>query len=456
MSKPKARSSAKVPWQVTLMTVCFLAPQEFSLYLFGLRLPPHRLVILALLPMAAWRLLCGRGVKLRFFDVLFIAFNGWILASFMGHGEGTQGLVFGGSLVVESIGGYLVARVFVRDAQTFKAALGLLVLAVAFAGALALPEMLLGQTFTHNFLRSIFGGDPVPQMQVRLGLARAYSVFDHPIHLGTFCASGLAMVWFATAREPARWRYLAVLAIAVVTPLSSAPMLCFGLQVALLSLEYVTRGMHSRVAVFLAVVFGLYASVTIVSDRTPFAIIATGFTLDSWTGFYRLKIWEFGLETVSQNIWFGIGLGDWERPVWMVSKTVDAFWLLLMMRSGVPAVVLIVLAIAVLIYRVTARIKSVRDKDVRRLARGWLISATALIMIAFTVHYWNALYAYFFYVLGLGGWLADPLKAKKTVPVAERLEESLPADAPIPRPRREPADVESGYGHGYGAPGYAT
>ena len=152
----------------------------------------------------------------------------------------------------------------------------------------------------------------------------------------------------------------------------------------------------------------------------------------------------------------GIGNGEWTRPWWMISASVDAFWLLLMMRSGVPAVVLIVLAIAVLIYRVTARIKSVRDKDVRRLARGWLISATAQIMIAFTVHYWNALYAYFFYVLGLGGWLADPLKAKKTVPVAERLEESLPADAPIPRPRREPADVESGYGHGYGAPGYAT
>jgi hypothetical protein len=31
----------------------------------------------------------------------------------------------------------------------------------------------------------------------------------------------------------------------------------------------------------------------------------------------------------------------------------------------------------------------------------------ALCMQAFTVHYWGAMYAVFFFVLGLGAWLTD-------------------------------------------------
>ena len=42
-----------------------------------------------------------------------------------------------------------------------------------------------------------------------------------------------------------------------------------------------------------------------------------------------LNVWKYPL--------LGIGLGEWERPAWMFSSTIDAFWLVIMIRTGVPA-----------------------------------------------------------------------------------------------------------------------
>ena len=49
----------------------------------------------------------------------------------------------------------------------------------------------------------------------------------------------------------------------------------------------------------------------------------------------------------------------------------------------------------------------------KEIAIGWTISFLAIAIAGGTVHYWNSLYAYFFFLIGMGGWLADakPLKA---------------------------------------------
>jgi hypothetical protein len=42
------------------------------------------------------------------------------------------------------------------------------------------------------------------------------------------------------------------------------------------------------------------------------------------------------------------------------------------------------------------------------------MSLIALSLIGVTVHFWNVLYAFFFFFIGIGGWLADPKPARAT------------------------------------------
>ncbi len=447
MAKGKAKAKSRglkglltgAPWQVTLVSFCLIAPTEFSVYIAGLRLPPHRLALIVLLPFALHRILVKRAVRIRVFDLLFLACNAWVLTAYYGHGEGTEGLVYGGSLVVESLGAYLVARAFIRDAEAFKATLKLLLLVVGIVGLLALPETLMGQYLFRSFLRAYLEGPPLPQSEARMGLNRAISVFDHPIHLGTFCASAFAMMWLSTRKQMSRYAMAAMLVVSTFTALSSAPLLCIAFQVGLLFLERQTRAIPSRVPLFLVVLFGLYVGVSLVATRSPAAIIATGFTIDSWTGYYRLKIWEHGMENVFAHPLLGIGLADWERPEWMVAPSVDSFWLITMMRSGIPSVCLMALGIFLIYRGVLRAIPRTRDKEVRALARGWLIAVTALLLVGVTVHFWNMLHAYFFFLIGMAGWLADPPRAKRKRAVATNVSVDVAEQAPAnaaPEPRR--------------------
>ena len=238
-------------------------------------------------------------------------------------------------------------------------------------------------------------------------------MFDHPIHLGTFCSSLLALIWCAERKLPVRFACLAICIVATLTALSSAPMLCLGLQMGLIALERVSRGIPARLTLFLVAVGGIYIGAALVGNRSPIAIIATGFTIDSWTGFYRLMIWQYGVDTVINYPLLGIGQADWDRPDWMVAATIDAFWLVIAMRTGIPALLMLLAAMIALVRAVLKSRRRTSDPAMKRIAVGWMISLTALSLAAATVHLWNVIFAYFFFFIGLGGWIADPLKESK-------------------------------------------
>ncbi len=408
------KSMKHAPAPVWLLVASFLCPTELSLYLAGLRLPPHRVALLILFPIAIAHVMRRRNLKLHTFDALLLVYNLWTVGVLMHHQGAGEGLQFGGSLALESFAAYVVARVYVRDVATFLGTLGALVIAVAVSGLIALPEMLSGAHYVHDILRAVTGYEHPIGHETRLGLTRAYGTFDHPIHLGTFCASALAMVWFAARKRRERWRRVPLLIAATLTGLSSAPILCLVLQGGLIAWERITRGIKARVAISVSVLAALYLVAWIAGTRSPLTIIATGFTLDPWTGYYRTLIWQHGLENVWTSPWIGIGLSDWERPQWMAAATVDAFWLVVAMRSGIPAFLLLAAAILLLMRAVGSRIKRM-DADHRRMARGWIISLIALSLLACTVHLWNVVHAHFFFFVGLGGWLADPRRVKAAV-----------------------------------------
>jgi hypothetical protein len=185
-------------------------------------------------------------------------------------------------------------------------------------------------------------------------------------------------------------------------------------------------------------IVGLYIGASMVMKRTPIEFIATGLTLDPWTGYYRLQIWEWGMLNVWANPWIGIGHDDWVRAEWMAAGTADSLWLVVMMQQGLPAIVLLGLAIVLLARAVARRIRRTHDPMERHIARGWIMSLIALAMLACTVHLWNAVYAYFFFFLGSAGWMADPVRRAIKHHAASG-QHSPPRSPPRPTPPPLPA-----------------
>jgi hypothetical protein len=412
---------AGLPLPVFLLIVSFALPTEFSIPIGGMRFAPHRIVLLFAIPFAVIRML-QPGIRLRAFDFAFLFYNAWMFGVFLYHGDtqlsdgynanSSGALAYGGALALEGFGGYIVARAFVRDSQTALAALRLLIIVIAGVALLALPEALSGVHFGHDLASLLSGNQISLKYEKRMGLERAYATFDHPILFGAFCASVLAMVWMS---EPdPRWRKRAIMFILLGSflSLSSAPMLSLGLQAALLVWERATRGMASRLSLTFSVLFGLMIGFWAVTGRSPAAFVATGMTLDSWTGYYRLLIWEFGIANVMDSPWTGIGLRDWTRPYWMASDSIDAFWLVIPLRAGLPASVFLVCGITLVMLAASRKISRRGEPQVWNFRAGWIISLIAFGLIGCTVHYWNALYCYVFFIIGLGTWIADPRRVR--------------------------------------------
>ena len=179
------------PIPVAIVILSFIAARPSCRCSVGsLRLPPHRVGADRLRNPGADPLLRPwprRGVAS--IDLLFLAYNLWtrrrLDASTTASADGIE---FGGSLAVESFGGYLIARAYVRDLATFAASLGFLVLAVASRQALATSGNAVGQILVHDLALRAHRLLPSDRRRDAAGLTRAYATFDHPILYGTFCS----------------------------------------------------------------------------------------------------------------------------------------------------------------------------------------------------------------------------------------------------------------------------
>jgi len=401
------------PLPVALLVLSFLSPTELSLDVAGFRLPPHRLAILALIGPAVWRLIARTDIRIHAFDVLFLVYGGWTMIVSHLHGPAHGSLFFGGSLALEAFGGYVIARAYVRDHAAFQATLSVLVLAIGIAAVIALPETLMGRHFTHDFLQSVTGYAHPREIEYRLGFTRAYGVFDHPIHLGTFATTVLAMVWFNGRGLLKRLKAIAVIGVTAFAAMSSAPILCAVMQVGLIGWDQLTRRIGGRLLLTGLALLIVYIAIDLFASRSPAMLIATGFTINPWTGFYRIQIWEWGMRSVANHPWIGIGLAEWERAWWMYSASIDAYWLLIAVRDGIPALALLLAALLSLVVTVALRTHRTRDKNRSRSAKAWLMSMLAISLVACTVHFWTVTHAYLFFVFGLGAWLADPRPRRK-------------------------------------------
>jgi O-antigen ligase len=392
---------------VFLFFLGVVLPPALAVNVFDLALFPVRLVLLAFLIPAVIHLVRDKDAGLRTFDACVLAAMLWLLVALMANNGVDKGFKFGGSLLLEAVGGYLLARAYVRTQAQFVSATRIYFLFVLVAGAAALPEMLFGTQFAHDLAAAVTGTPKtVGSEPGRFGLSRAGASFEHPILYGVFCASALGLVWYLTPDRRRRLlRALAILA-ATLCALSSAPLLAYVLILAFIAWEHWTRRIAKRTAITLGLAASVYAVVELLSNRSAVEILIGVVALDHWTAYYRILIWQNAGRDVLDHPWLGVAIDAWTRPQWMTGS-VDSFWLSLALIGGLPTVTLLGAGLLSMLLRVQAR-RGFSETPQRRSARlAWTATMLALTVQAFTVHYWGSMDAFFFFLLGMGAWMAE-------------------------------------------------
>jgi hypothetical protein len=385
-----------------------LIPAELDFYLGGLRLSCHRVVLLLFFPVILVRFLSGRGPRWRIFDTAFIGAYLYYALTMPLKIDFGQAIQTGGIIFIEGAGGYLMARMYVRNVYQFLATVKWLFMMTLIAGALALAEVILSQNIAHSLASSISGVRQMDGGGYRFGLLRAMSVFDHPILYGAFCTSVFGLVWFTEPDVFKRMVRASLVAGAGVLSLSSAPIMGIILVCICIGWERVTRQLPNRVWLTIAVVAFVYFLLSLLASRSPLKVLAISIAFDPSTAWYRTLIWEFGVDNVLNYPWIGQPLGVWSRPSWMPAETVDNFWLATALWGGMPSSLLILLGV-VLSMRAVHTQASRQQPDLRRCRYAWTATALTLCLVGTTVHYWNTMAVLFAFLMGLGAWLSNPV-----------------------------------------------
>lgn len=387
-------------WQVKLFFLALLIPSDLSFNMGEFRLTVYRVLLLGSIVPCFLRVVRGRAGCTLPTDWLLCGYSCWIVLALSLHMGIAGGLKSGGILVVESYGSYLLARAFIRNERDYAGFVKLLVLVVIGLSLITIPEALTGKNFLRPHVNHIGG---------RLGLIRAFGPFDHPILYGMFCASAVSLSLYVPIKNLLEQgahvgRALWVTGAAFMSVSSGALAACL-VQLILALWNRMTRGMAKKWRLFSCLLVLAYITIDLISNRTPMRVILHRLTFSAETAYNRLIIWEWGTEhNVAEHPWFGIGFADWVRPSWMHSTSMDNFWLVNMVRYGLPSFLLMAAGGILLMLAVMRQANL--SEPAKLMRTGWGFSMIGLIIGGCTVHFWNQSHVWFFFLLGSGAWMA--------------------------------------------------
>lgn len=411
MAKP-IRTIAGLKWPVALYLLCLIVPIGFnagSLAMTSLRL----LLLLMIVPITL-RLILGYYGRILLTDVLFFAHIAWAgLALAINNPD--QVVQQFGSVGMEFIGGYAIGRAYIRGPEDFTALARWLVISVLILFPFAILETLSGHALIVETIRKLPGLTSVVPVaaEPRMGLERVQAVFAHPIHFGLFCAVVMSLAFVGLKGRlplPFRWGASGVIGMSGFLALSSGALLAILLQLALFAWSTVFDRIRWRWWLLLGVFAVLYVAIDLLSNRTPLRVFMSYATFSAHTAYWRSIIFEWGLVNVWKHPLFGIGLNDWERPYFMYSGSMDNFWLVMAVRYGIPAFLLLVLGYAWSLIVIMAR-DFTTDPVLTQFRRAWVFTFLGLSFTLCTVHIWANIYSFCFFMYGAGMWLVEARSA---------------------------------------------
>lgn len=397
--------SSNRPVLLAIFLVVLLIPINFTVATVLLN-PLRILLLLVIIPLLLNYL---RGAYGRFLwtDLLFLLYIFWMgITLYVNNPDRLVQQV--GSSGLEFFGGYLIGRACVRNPDDFvrliKWLCGIILVMLPFA----ILETQNGIPIILEQFRKIPGLKTYADIHhpPRLGLLRAQVLLPHPIHFGLFCSTAFALVLIGLKDEITKTtRYLltSMIGLSVVLSVSSGAILAVVLQVILILWAWTFEKVKKR-WLYLAILFVvIYVAVDLLSNRSPIHVMMSYLTFSAHTAYWRSLIFEWGMVNVWNNPIFGIGLNRWERVWFMTTSSVDNFWLLTAMRHGIPAFLFLVIGYLWFLFKI-GRIDFAEDERLSRQRLAWMITFCSMTFTLATVHVWETLYCFVFFLFGAGSW----------------------------------------------------
>ena len=395
-------------WPMVIVIYATLVPREICIHLGSNFMFADRLALLLISPWL-FRNIWNGAIRFVLPDFLIVLMGVWIAVAYTVVNGFDRGFLGGLGLAVDSVFGYLLARITFRSLNDVRRGF-ILCIPMIFLCALTLPlESLTHQLLVRPPLEKIFGSvrtaegsialHGAQRVEIRHGLLRAYGVWSHPILAGVYLSTQLAVMWSSGIRGLPRWLWLAAISMSVFT-LSSATYLSLLLQVMFIGYDYLTRKIKELTWGFFWLVVALvllFANGA--SNSGAIGLVIRFLTLDPATGYFRLLIWKFGWLSVVNHPWFGIGLADYSRPSWMISNSIDNHWLLLAIRYGPTASACLLLACFSALFAL-ARCQAYANRRDQRFYRGIMMSLTMMMIMGCTVYIYGGTQTWFTILLG--------------------------------------------------------
>lgn len=391
------------PLLPALFLLALLLPTELSFNVGSLRLSPYRVVLIFAFFPAVSKVFSGKVGRVNAIDWLVLAHMTWAFFVINYYHGFDVMLESGGIRFIEFAGAYFLARAYISGEREYQGAVAFAIMMICLICPLLVLESVTGFNPLREFLS---GGAFVNGMDKRMGLSRAFGPFDHPILLGVFAASVLGVGWLRVfprlgkprpRKSPIIWVVLSAL-----SSLSAGATSALMTQFTLLLWESKTRLQRNRWKIFSLLLLALYVFIDIFSNRTPMKVLLHYLTFSAETAYGRIMIFEWGMADVWRNPILGIGFNEWTRPHWK-SASMDNFWLLQAVTFGFPGFLTIALP-SILACALGWRTLPPR---LVRLRTGWVISMVGMIIAACTVHFWNNIFSYYAFFLGMGVWFIN-------------------------------------------------
>lgn len=409
-TKVSARNTSPYLWLVVALLYSLIIPREVRFQIGDLVFYLDRIVLFAALPFAFYEVMRSR-VTFIFVDALVLGIGGLMIFSIIMNYDVATGLERGGAVALDTAMPYLIARIFVTSHDTLRRALILFAPGLIIAAGIVALESVTSTPIARPLAERLFGplqhyvsgeaaGNFVFEAEYRAGLMRASGPFQHPILAGLFLASVLPLYSMGGLRG---WPRLSgvLAAFGSFFSLSSAALLALVMALGFAFYKWLQEVVEflswklAMIAIALAAI-----GIQLISSGGLLKFVIRNLTLNSQTGYFRLLIWEFGSASVAQNPLFGIGFRAYERPNWIVTDTVDAHWLLLALRFGLP--VAIGLGSVVLFAVASASLRSQHmARGDRDLSRAIAMSIVMVALMAFTVALFGTIGTWFMFLLGL-------------------------------------------------------
>ncbi len=412
---PGSPDAVKKSDRILILILMMALVMPFFFFLGGLRLSTYRLYLLIFGAPIVIRWMQGAAGSIRAVDVLVILSAIWMMISlFAVHGSSM--LEFAGITFIETVIPFLAARVLIRDFAAFKLFVRYYFIVVLVLVPFAFLENLTGRPILLDLFRGVFSVYHNVNHAPRMGLERAQASLPHPILWGVFATPLFGLSWYVLSYRESFFNTIRrpfVACFAVFTSLSSGAYLGLILQMGLVAWDEIFKMFKKRWTIFLIIFGVLYLYVETFSNRTIFQIIATELTFSAGNSYHRIHIWNHAIDDVYRHPIFGIGFNEWTRPKWM-KPSIDNFWLVVALRHGIPAFLLLSAVILITIWNT---VRAPLTGPYARARTGYLIVLSSLIFCASTVHLWDATYCLFMILLGAGQWFTngDPVDEDTTI-----------------------------------------